>query len=203
MPKPRKASSDVFLNIPYDRQFERLFLAYVAGISAFGLTPRATLEIRSSAGRLDKIVNLIQACDCSIHDLSRVQLDRHAPSTPRFNMPFELGLTVALEKTSTSAHKWFVCESVEHRLQKSLSDLNAIDPGIHGGNVRGVFAQLRNIFRRPDRQPSVQQMWRIYRDVRRNLPRILEEAGTNSLYSPSVFQDICVAASASADRHVR
>jgi hypothetical protein len=35
----------VFLNIPYDSVFENLLLAYIAAISAFGFTPRATLEI--------------------------------------------------------------------------------------------------------------------------------------------------------------
>jgi hypothetical protein len=35
----------VFLNIPYDVQFTDLFLAYMAGIKAYGLVPRATLEI--------------------------------------------------------------------------------------------------------------------------------------------------------------
>ncbi len=35
----------VFLNLPYDRRFRNLFLAYMAGTSAFGLIPRATAEI--------------------------------------------------------------------------------------------------------------------------------------------------------------
>jgi hypothetical protein len=33
-----------------------------------------------------------QSCSYSVHDLSRVQIDRNPPATPRFNMPFELGL---------------------------------------------------------------------------------------------------------------
>ena len=44
---PRAAEfrdKSVFLNIPYDAAFENLLLAYIAGISAFGFTPRATLE---------------------------------------------------------------------------------------------------------------------------------------------------------------
>ena len=35
----------VFLNLPYDRSFQNLFLACIAGTSALGLIPRATLEI--------------------------------------------------------------------------------------------------------------------------------------------------------------
>ncbi len=77
----------VFLNLPYDARFRSLFLAYVAGTSAFGLIPRATLEIPGSARRLDRILALMESCQYSIHDMSRVQLDRRPPPTPRFNMP--------------------------------------------------------------------------------------------------------------------
>ena len=204
VPKARKSPADVFLNIPYDGKFERLFLAYIAGISAFGLVPRATLEIPTSTTRLDRIFRLIQACRYSIHDLSRVQLDIRAPRTPRFNMPFELGLSVAYEKISKRhKHAWFVCESRERRLSKSLSDLNGTDPFIHDGRIAGVFRELCNIFLRPGRQPSIQQMGKIYRDVRKSLPEILKQAGTKSMYRARAFKDICVVASASADKNVR
>lgn len=75
-------------------------------------------------------------------------------------MPFELGLSVAHEKASKGGkHEWFVCESMKFRLAKSLSALNGTDPNIHGGTVNGLFAELRNMFIRSDRQPSIQQMW--------------------------------------------
>lgn len=82
--KPRVDKDSVFLNIPYDPAFEKLFLAYVAGVSAFGFTPRATLEIPFGERRLDRILALIRQSRYSVHDLSRVQLDRKAPRTPRF-----------------------------------------------------------------------------------------------------------------------
>ena len=201
MPKSQSAPPKVFLNIPYDKKFEKLFLAYIAGTVALGLTPRATLEIRKSSDRLDKILNLIESCQHSVHDLSRVQLDSSAPRTPRFNMPFELGLSVAWSKFSKKQeHQWFVFESVNHRLQKSLSDLNGIDPKIHNGRVGDVLVELRNVFTKPGRQPSVQQMWAIYRDVRRSLPGILTRSGAKSLYNLSVFSELCFVAVESADR---
>jgi hypothetical protein len=64
----------VFLNIPYDQAFENLYLAYIAGLSAFGLIPRATLEIPTSQRRLERILKLIRECAYSIHDLSRVHM---------------------------------------------------------------------------------------------------------------------------------
>ncbi len=88
MPKTKET---VFLNIPYDPQFTKLYLAYITALSALSLLPQATLGITGNR-RLDRIASLIESCAYSIHDLSRVQLDRHAPRSPRFNMPFELGL---------------------------------------------------------------------------------------------------------------
>jgi hypothetical protein len=56
-PKPSAEKADVFLNIPYDERFEKLLLAYIAGISAFGFVPRATLEIPFSQRRLERIIS--------------------------------------------------------------------------------------------------------------------------------------------------
>ncbi len=192
---PSRGSLSVFLNIPYDARFENLYLAYIAGITAFGLVPRATLEIPGGTRRLDRIFELIQACDYSIHDLSRVQLDRHRPVTPRFNMPFELGLAVAWEGLE-HRHTWYVCEEVERRLQKSLSDLNGSDVYVHGGTVSGVFRELCSAFVRSTHQPSVQTMLAIYRDLKRTLPSIMKHAGASSPYTARVFKDLCVRARA-------
>jgi len=179
--KRTKPRTEVFLNIPYDKKFERLFIAYVAGVSAFGLVPRATLEIPDSPRRLNKILKLIGDCEYSIHDLSRVELDRKKPCTPRFNMPFELGLTVAQQKRKKK-ESWYVFESIGYRMEKSLSDLNGTDAKIHEGKVAGVFGELCQIFKRRGRQPKVQQMARLYREVRRNQAAILQESGAKSPY---------------------
>jgi hypothetical protein len=201
--KSRKSLAEVFLNIPYDNNFQNLFLAYIAGISAFGLLPRATLEIPSSSRRLEKILGLIGLCRYSIHDLSRVQLDAKAPKTPRFNMPFELGLAVAHHrKPRTKKHDWFVCEAKKRRLSKSLSDLDGTDVYIHDGRVSGVLRELCNIFARSRRQPTTQQMWQIYRRMKRNLPDILGKSSAKSVYTTRAFKDLSFAASAWADEFV-
>lgn len=194
VPSPRGKVS-VFLNIPYDTQFERLYLAYIAGITAFGLEPHATLEIPGGARRLDRIFELLSSCAFSIHDLSRVQLDRKAPRTPRFNMPFELGLAVAWEKLGNK-HTWFVCEALDRRILKSLSDLNGSDVYIHGGGVRGVFRELCSAFRRTTNQPTVQEMEFVYRDLMSTLPEIMRQAGSRSPFTTRVFSDLCVRARA-------
>jgi hypothetical protein len=48
-------------------------------------------------------------------------------------MPFELGLTVALERSAHPIHSWIVCETVPHRIKKSLSDLDGTEAYIHAG----------------------------------------------------------------------
>jgi len=199
----RKPADRVFLNIPYDEKFESLFLAFISGICAFGFVPRATLEIATSSRRLDRILDLIHECRYSIHDLSRVELDGKPPRTPRFNMPFELGLSVAHEKsTPGKSHRWLVCESRRFRLAKSLSDLNGTDPFIHEGTVAGLFRELCSMFRRPGRQPTVQQMWRIYRKLRKALPPVLTQAGSDSLFTARVFGDVSAMAADLANKIV-
>jgi hypothetical protein len=189
MPKTKEA---VFLNIPYDPQFTRLYLAYITALSAISFLPQATLGITGNR-RLDRIASLIESCAYSIHDLSRVQLNRHAPRTPRFNMPFELGLAVAWAQANPR-HKWFVFESVRRRLNKSLSDLDGTDPYIHGGTVRGVMREVCNAFVSRGTQPTVPQMMKMYRELRRDCPGILKNAGAQSIFTARVFSDLCVAA---------
>jgi hypothetical protein len=206
LPEKRESArqKSVFLNLPYDPPFRNLFLAYVAGTTAIGLIPRATLEIPGSIRRLDRIRSLIRSCRYSIHDLSRVQLDRRPPATPRFNMPFELGLAVGDNiRRGAASHTWFVFERVAWRLQKSLSDLNGTDVYIHNGSSHGVFRELLSAFVRNRRQPTVGQMREIYEALMRSLPNILDETGTASPFEASVFRRLTVVARALSARVAR
>jgi hypothetical protein len=187
-----KSEDFVFLNVPYDRLFVPPFLAYVCGICAFGLIPRATLELQGGTRRLDRIVSLIESCRYSIHDMSRVELDTTPPPTPRFNMPFELGLSVLHARRDRRTHTWFLFESVNWRIQKSLSDLNGTDPYIHDGTVDGVFRELAKAFVRADRQPSVQQMQFLYEKLALTMPRILTGAAATDPFNARAFRDTVV-----------
>jgi hypothetical protein len=195
-----KTNKSVFLNIPYDAQFTQQYFAYITAVSAMSLVPKATLGIAGNR-RLDRIASLIEDCAYSIHDLSRVQLDRNAPRTPRFNMPFELGLAVAWAQAHPR-HKWFVFESTRRRLNKSLSDLDGTDPYIHGGTVRGVMREVCNAFVSPVKQPTVPQMMRMYRELRRDARSILKNAGGHSTFTARVFSDLCLAAAALRSKYV-
>jgi hypothetical protein len=173
----------VFLNFPYDDQFRKLYLGYIAGICSFGLVPRTTLEIPGGERRLNRIVDLIRGCRYSFHDLSRVELDLRRPRTPRFNMPFELGLAVMAAIEHPAQHTWCVFESKARRVQKSLSDLGGID---------GLFRELLNALVGVKRQPTVHQMMSVYETLEESCPGIMAKAGTSSLFGARVFADMVV-----------
>ncbi len=197
---PDISENTVFLNIPYDNGFRRLYLAYISGLIHLGLKPRATIEIPGGRNRLDKIIDLIRSCRYSIHDLSRVQLDRTRPVTPRFNMPFELGLAVAAVKIDSLPDDWFVFESMPRRVSKSLSDLGGTDANIHDGTVEGVMRELVSAFQRqsPDERYSVPEMMKTYKAVSSLVDDILRETGGKSLFEAGVFRQLCFAAGKAA-----
>lgn len=185
----------VFLNVPYDEDFRSLYLAYIAGLTHLGLVPHVTLGYPDGTRRLEKILREIKSCRYSIHDLSRVTVDKKKGfHTPRFNMPFELGLAVAWQTLNPGQHTWFLFEEKDYRIQKSLSDLNGTDPQIHQGKVSGVMRQLSNVFKRPEGQPTVPDMLKTYQALSRKSSKILTNAATTDLFEARVFEDLCIEA---------
>src|SRR5205823_1215110 len=65
----------------------------------------------------------------------------------------------------------------------------------HNGSLWRAGA-LCDVFVRKTRQPSVQEMYRIYLILRRNLPTIMKQAGARDPYSARVFRDLVFAARA-------
>jgi hypothetical protein len=204
-PKRKTAEAsdvDVFLNVPYDRDFVDLLLAYIAGLTALGLFPRATLEISGGQRRLDRTFELIQRCRYSLHDLSRVEVESKPPPTPRFNMPFELGLAVAWQKAQPGRHTWFVFEAKPRRIEKSLSDLGGTDVYVHHGRPSGVFSELTSAFVRAERQPSVDHMKFVFSGLVKGLPKLMRNAGTKSPFKARIFNDLRVLARALSERQL-
>jgi hypothetical protein len=200
MPRLPVERNSVFLNVPYDSRFQPLYFAYIVGLTELGLTPKATLAIPGGVARLDRIFALIQRCGYSVHDLSRVEVDRTPPATPRFNMPFELGMAIAWAKLNPARHTWFVCESINRRAQKSVSDLNGTDFNIHDGTPEGVMRELSNAFVRRTERATVPQMMRSYRRLKRLLPTLKSNAGTDNIFSARMFADLIATAATIRDK---
>jgi hypothetical protein len=201
MPKSARQES-AFLNIPYDQQYESLYLAFIAGLCSFGLRPRATIEIPSTRRRLERIIQLIRGCRYSFHDLSRVEIDRSSPATPRFNMPFELGLAVDWALSGNPKHEWFVFESRAHRLEKSLSDLNGTDPHVHEGTAHGVLRGLTNALTRNIHDPSLAELDAIYRGLAKAARELKLEMKGGSLFEARPFRYLNILARKMAEARI-
>ena len=180
----------VFLNVPYDEEFSSLYVAYIVGLCQLDLVPHLASEISGGGRRLDRIIQLIQSCRYSIHDLSRVETSVAPAAVPRFNMPLELGMTITWANLHPSRHDWFVWESESYRIQRSASDLNGTDAYIHNGTPEGVLRELSNAFWR-DPMPSVPQMITVYGLVNSALNSIFVRTGTRNPYDRSVFMELC------------
>ena len=189
--RPGARALDVFINVPFDARYESLYLALIAGLCGLGHTPRCVLEMPSEANRLDRIIRLIQKCPASIHDLSRVELDPKSPRCPRFNMPFELGLAVAVARLSGS-HRWYLLESKRHRVQKSLSDVNGHDPFIHGGTAVGALKAIRNMFTWRGARPDVKDLSELLRDLRDEVAQLKQRNALKSLFEQAAFRQLVV-----------
>lgn len=176
--------ADVFLNIPFDKKREYLYLSLIASLVGLGLNPRCVVEVAVDDSRLLRLYELIQSCRYSIHDLSAVELTTQPFRTPRFNMPFELGLAVAVKLESD--HEFRLLDAVKHRLDQSLSDLKGYDPYIHEGTADGVFDAVRNMFAGLKAPPiSSRPQFRFVYETLRRFRRT--EAGRGDPYTPVQF----------------
>ena len=181
----------MFINVPFDSQHERLFLALIAGLVALGLNPRCVLEVPPSTDRLRRLCSLIRACPFSIHDLSQIQLSPGPFRVPRFNMPFELGLAAAIAFEDGVTHQWRALECVPFRLNQSLSDIDGYDHSIHAGTVEGTMDVLLDIFGNAKNRPLSEPedlMW-VYRRVREFRATL-----RSSIYRANAFRRIVATA---------
>ena len=178
----------VFLNVPFDQDYEPLFVALISTLAALGRTPRSVLEVPEQGdGRLARIFGLMRRCSVSIHDLSRVELP------VRFNMPFELGIAVALSRIERS-HKFVLLEAKRHRLQRTLSDVNGIDPGIHNAAVKGVISCVLSQLGEPHGNPDAKTVASIHRELWKTIPSLKAIHGRTNIYSRSIFTELVEAA---------
>ena len=133
---------DVFINCPFDLEYNPTFRALVFAIYACGFRPRSALELDDGGQtRIEKLFNLIDACRYGIHDLSRTELDaKHG--LPRFNMPFELGIFLGAKRfgAGQKAKRALILDIDRYRYQKFISDLAGMDIHEHGGDF---FARSR------------------------------------------------------------
>lgn len=142
--------NSVFLNVPFDRSYKRLFEAAVFAIYDCGFIARSAKEDEdSSTPRVEKIYELIHESKYGIHDISRVTLDPKN-RLPRFNMPLELGIWLGSKRYGTErdrAKRALVFDKVEHRYQQFCSDISGQDVRSHNNDPSMVIRKIRNWLR--------------------------------------------------------
>jgi hypothetical protein len=156
LPTARKRIG-VFVNCPFDDSFKPLFDSISFAIAACGFQIRSALEVADSGElRLEKIYRLIEECDFSIHDLSRIELDA-VSGLPRFNMPIELGIALGFKRFSRRRirPRILVLDSERYRYQTFASDLAGLDISAHSNQPKKAIALVRNFLAHDaDKLPS-------------------------------------------------
>ncbi len=137
----------VFINCPFDDEYRPLLRAICFTILACGYVPRCALDFSDSGTvRFQEIVALITRCGFSIHDISRVELDK-VSKLPRFNMPLELGADLGLRfagKVRQAARRTLILDSEKHRYDKTLSDISGMDIEAHANDAALIRRHVRN-----------------------------------------------------------
>jgi hypothetical protein len=114
----------VFVNVPFDNRYVKLFHALVFAVHDCGFVCRCALESDDGSDvRFDKLVTIIRSCRYGIHDISRTTLDG-ANRLPRFNMPLELGLFLGAKRFGSAEQQRKTCLILErdpYRYQKFCS----------------------------------------------------------------------------------
>jgi hypothetical protein len=179
----------VFINCPFDPDFEERLHAIVFAITACGFEPRSALEREHpSEQRIKRIERLLLASKYSIHDLSRCTGEGDQ-QLARLNMPLELGMAMGLRlgsQSESNEHDWHVLVLEKYRYSSFISDLDGFDPGVCDGSVPQIIrAVIRWLRTRPDAipEPTVRSVVDSFADFRvEKQLREADELGTLSWF---------------------
>lgn len=136
---------DVFINAPFDIEYEPIFSAIAYAVVRYGFRVRCALEADDAGdSRFAKLCGIIRECKFGVHDISRTEVDGNPP-LPRFNMPLELGLFLGARHFGSSDQKQKVCivlDREKYRYQKFISDLAGQDIHSHAGSAKRAVAEV-------------------------------------------------------------
>ncbi|HEV2721955.1 MAG TPA: hypothetical protein VG323_18185 [Thermoanaerobaculia bacterium] len=184
----------VFINAPFDRRYEPLFVTLVGVLTFIEYKPHCVLEVRETGeGRLQRIYELMRTCRISIHDLSRIG----APA--RFNMPFELGLACSLKLGNPREYEVIVLDSEPYRMDRRLSDFKGRDLFIHHGTCDGMVAAILDSFQ--SRGVNVPAFRRALRELRRSTADMKADFRAATIFHPHLFTGLMEAITQVAARH--
>ena len=173
-----KDAEGVFLNVPFDARYRKLFHALVFAIHECGFVARCALENDDgSQMRMDKLYGIIRDCELGIHDLSRTTLDSEH-RLPRFNMPLELGVFLGAKRYGAGRQKRKSCMILDrerYRYQIFCSDIAGQDIRGHGNDIAAAIKATRNWLaasRERAKLPGESVIAQRYLRFRQDLPRM-------------------------------
>ena len=179
-------SEGVFINVPFDRRYKKLFDALVFAVHDCGFRARGAREQDDGSEiRLQKLYKIIGECRYGIHDLSRVTLDTHN-RLPRFNMPLELGIFLGAKRfggVSQSRKSCLILERDPHRYQIFCSDIGGQDVQAHHNDVASAVGAVRGWLQAASRRGALRgarEMTGRYVQFRIELPAICRAAGLDA-----------------------
>lgn len=172
--------SSVFINCPFDRQYQNIFDALIFAVFDCGFVPHCAMEIDDGSQiRIEKIFNIIEGCKFSIHDISRTELD---PGTrlPRFNMPLELGMFLGAKRFGGKKQKeknCMVMDRERYRFQQYISDIAGQDIKAHNDEPEKVVRLVRDWLNSTTKRrtiPGGPVIWRRYESYTEDLPGLCD-----------------------------
>lgn len=172
---------NVFINCPFDSEYQSLFNALVFTVIGCGFRVRCALEADDSGKtRIDKIYEIIGECRYGIHDISRVELDHH--NLPRFNMPLELGFFLGAKRYGDENQRRKICmvqDREKYRYQKFISDLAGMDVKSHDDKEEKVIQNVYSFLTTNTRKrtiPAKKRLLNSYKSFRAGLPTLLHQS---------------------------
>jgi hypothetical protein len=173
---------NIFLNCPFDDEYQPLFRAVMFAVLTCGFRARCALEADDGGEvRIAKIQRIIRDSQLGIHDISRTELDL-ATGLPRFNMPFELGLFLGAREFGAGQQKKkraLILDVERYRFQKFCSDISGQDIKAHEGHPEKAIRAVRNwLATSLDGSAlllSAGEVWRRYRIFADDLAHLCQE----------------------------
>ena len=182
---PAAPSASVFINCPFDKEYQPLLDAIVFCVAACGFVPRCTLELTDAGEvRIENIYRLIAQCNHSVHDISRTEVGDQPYRLPRFNMPLELGIFLGAKRFGgrSSRKRCLIIDRAPYRYQRFISDIGGQDIRAHDRSPAMAIRHVRDWFQSAPGKaviPGGTKIWQDYQRFRRELPVIAEEAQLN------------------------
>lgn len=167
---------NVFVNIPYLKEYQKLQAAIIATVLKVGLKPKlASFRSEGQPIRLCKICEIMQTCQYCITDLSYLRLH---------NMPFELGFFLALGR---QGHSFILIDDKYHevdgktvrKFDAQLSNLKSVEVLVHEKNPKTLVNELLKRLKRdvPEahvdgkREPLAKEILQLAKKVERALEK--------------------------------